>query len=214
MITPFAAYLPAEALHGSGVLAVVVAGLVVARAAPLIVSSTTRLQGQAVWDVIAFVLQGIVFALIGLQLRQILAGLHGYRPVDLAWYAALGLRRSRTGRVLIAMRDNERGAQAFGVNLVRTRLVTFALAGFMAAAGLGEAGNMPDVEDIINPNGAAMDVAYLLRQIRLDLLLLFLHACGFRLETLGKILGMFGGIGLRLAGRHGGLPASRFEFVF
>jgi len=89
LITPFAAYLPAEALHGSGVLAVVVAGLVVARAAPLIVSSTTRLQGQAVWDVIAFVLQGIVFALIGLQLRQILAGLHGYRPADLAWYAGL-----------------------------------------------------------------------------------------------------------------------------
>jgi CPA1 family monovalent cation:H+ antiporter len=89
LITQFAAYLPAEALHGSGVLAVVVAGLVVARAAPLIVSSTTGLQGQAVWDVIAFVLQGIVFALIGLQLRQILAGLHGYRPADLARYAAL-----------------------------------------------------------------------------------------------------------------------------
>jgi NhaP-type Na+/H+ or K+/H+ antiporter len=89
LITPFAAYLPAEALHGSGVLAVVVAGLVVARAAPLIVSSTTRLQGQAVWEVIAFVLQGIVFALIGLQLRQILSGLHGYSPADLAWYASM-----------------------------------------------------------------------------------------------------------------------------
>jgi branched-chain amino acid transport system permease protein len=50
-----------------------------------------------------------------------------------AWYAAVGLRRSRTGRVLIAMRDNERAAQAFGVNLVRTRLITFALSGFMAA---------------------------------------------------------------------------------
>ena len=51
----------------------------------------------------------------------------------LAWWAAVGLRRSRTGRVLIAMRENERSAQAFGVNLVRTRLVTFALSGFMAA---------------------------------------------------------------------------------
>jgi branched-chain amino acid transport system permease protein len=50
-----------------------------------------------------------------------------------AWWAALGLRRSRTGRVLIAARDNERGAQAFGVNLVRTRLATFALSGFLAA---------------------------------------------------------------------------------
>lgn len=51
-----------------------------------------------------------------------------------ACWAAAGLRRSRTGRVLIAMRDNERSAQAFGVNLVRTRLITFALSGFMAAA--------------------------------------------------------------------------------
>jgi branched-chain amino acid transport system permease protein len=51
-----------------------------------------------------------------------------------AWWAALGLRRTRTGRTLIAARDNERGVQAFGVNLVRTRLVTFALSGFMAAA--------------------------------------------------------------------------------
>jgi branched-chain amino acid transport system permease protein len=52
----------------------------------------------------------------------------------LAVWAANGLRKSRTGRVLIAMRDNERAAQSYGVNLVRTRLVTFALSGFMAAA--------------------------------------------------------------------------------
>jgi branched-chain amino acid transport system permease protein len=51
-----------------------------------------------------------------------------------AVWAANGLRRSRTGRVLIAMRDNERAAQSYGVNLVRTRLLTFALSGFMAAA--------------------------------------------------------------------------------
>ncbi len=89
LVTPFAAYLAAEWLRGSGVLAVVVAGLVVARAAPLIVSSTTRLQGQAVWEMIAYLLQGIVFALIGLQLRGILAGLHGYAPGELVLYAAV-----------------------------------------------------------------------------------------------------------------------------
>jgi branched-chain amino acid transport system permease protein len=47
--------------------------------------------------------------------------------------AAQRLRRSRTGRVLIAIRDNERTAQAYGVNLVKTRLATFAISGFMAA---------------------------------------------------------------------------------
>ena len=51
----------------------------------------------------------------------------------LAVAAAMSMRRSRTGRVLIAMRENERTAQSFGVNLVRTRLATFALSGFLAA---------------------------------------------------------------------------------
>ncbi|HZU74916.1 MAG TPA: ABC transporter permease [Acidimicrobiales bacterium] len=50
-----------------------------------------------------------------------------------AVFVAMGIRRSRAGRVLIAMRDNERGAQAFGINLVRTRLITFAISGFLAA---------------------------------------------------------------------------------
>jgi len=52
----------------------------------------------------------------------------------LAVVAVEGLRRSRTGRVLIAMRDNERTAQSYGVNLVRVRLATFAMSGFIASA--------------------------------------------------------------------------------
>jgi branched-chain amino acid transport system permease protein len=47
-------------------------------------------------------------------------------------YLAMRLRRSRTGRILIAMRDNERMAQAYGVNLVRSRLLAFAVSGGMA----------------------------------------------------------------------------------
>lgn len=46
---------------------------------------------------------------------------------------AVGLRRTRTGRVLIALRDNERAAQSYGINLFRTRLVTFAIAGSLAS---------------------------------------------------------------------------------
>jgi branched-chain amino acid transport system permease protein len=48
-------------------------------------------------------------------------------------YAVRGVRRSRTGRVLIGVRENERAVQAFGVNLVRTKLTAFALSGFLAA---------------------------------------------------------------------------------
>jgi branched-chain amino acid transport system permease protein len=51
--------------------------------------------------------------------------------------AVVGLRRSRTGRVLIAARDNERTAQSFGVSLTRVRLTAFALSGFIAALAGG-----------------------------------------------------------------------------
>jgi branched-chain amino acid transport system permease protein len=44
-----------------------------------------------------------------------------------------GIRRSRTGRVLIALRDNERGTQAYGISVVRAKLTAFALSGFVAA---------------------------------------------------------------------------------
>ncbi len=50
-----------------------------------------------------------------------------------AIFVALGLRQSRTGRVLIAMRDNERAAQALGLSLVRVRLLTFGISGALAA---------------------------------------------------------------------------------
>lgn len=51
----------------------------------------------------------------------------------LAILAVTGLRRSRTGRALLAVRENERAAQAFGINITRAKLMAFALSGFLAA---------------------------------------------------------------------------------
>lgn len=53
--------------------------------------------------------------------------------LGLSVLALTGLRRSRTGRVLLAVRENERGVQAYGVNLTRTKLAAFAVSGFLAA---------------------------------------------------------------------------------
>ena len=53
----------------------------------------------------------------------------------LAVVAVRGIRHSRTGRVLLALRENERGAQAFGVNILRAKLTAFAISGFLAAVG-------------------------------------------------------------------------------
>ena len=56
-----------------------------------------------------------------------------YAILLFAIFAVLGLRRSRVGRILIATRENERGVQAYGVNVTRAKLIAFAVSGFLAA---------------------------------------------------------------------------------
>src|SRR5450432_4858730 len=63
LLTPFAAYLPAERLKVSGVLAVVAAGLYLGWRTPMILSSQTRLRGGPVWEMVEFILNGFVFIL-------------------------------------------------------------------------------------------------------------------------------------------------------
>jgi len=75
LLTGFAAYLPADALHVSGVLAVVTAGLCLSWRDPGAMSAKTRLQSMATWEVITFLLNGLLFILIGLQLRTIVESL-------------------------------------------------------------------------------------------------------------------------------------------
>ncbi len=75
VLVSFATYLLAERLHVSGVLAVVTAGLVQGRVVPRIWSARVRLEATAVWDTVVFVLNALVFVLIGLQLRSIVKGL-------------------------------------------------------------------------------------------------------------------------------------------
>lgn len=78
LVTPFAAYLVAEEIHVSGVLAVVVAGLIVGHDSPRFSSGPSRLQSTAVWRLIDFLLEGFVFLLIGQQLPTVLEGLNEY----------------------------------------------------------------------------------------------------------------------------------------
>lgn len=78
LATPFLVYLAAEKVHASGVLAVVVCGLIVGHHSPRSESGASRLQTRAVWRLVNFLLEGIVFLLIGQQLPAILHGLKGY----------------------------------------------------------------------------------------------------------------------------------------
>ncbi|MBV9647252.1 MAG: Na+/H+ antiporter [Candidatus Eremiobacteraeota bacterium] len=70
-IAPYAAYFSADGLHVSGVLSAVTAGIYVSRKSSEIYAPATRLTAWAIWSVLIFLLNALVFLLIGLQLRQI-----------------------------------------------------------------------------------------------------------------------------------------------
>ena len=88
LVAPFLAFLPAEEIGASGVIAVVVAGLYLGHRAPVETQAATRLQADALWRTLLFLLEGVVFALIGLQLRSILSALSRYDPATLALASA------------------------------------------------------------------------------------------------------------------------------
>lgn len=76
---PYTVYIVAEFLHVSGVLAVVAAGLVRGRHSPEIVSAEMRIMARSVWNVLVFLLNSLIFILIGLQLSEVVDNL-GHFP--------------------------------------------------------------------------------------------------------------------------------------
>jgi monovalent cation/hydrogen antiporter len=89
LMTGYFAFIPATAVGASGVIAVVTAGVYLGWRTPELTSVDTRLQGEAVWSIVAFVLNALVFALVGLQLSGILDSLSGHSNAQLVWYAVL-----------------------------------------------------------------------------------------------------------------------------
>lgn len=88
-LTPFACYLLAEHFHFSGVLAVVTAGLYLTFRSGEILTNQSRIMAYAAWEVVIFILNGLVFILIGLQLRSVLAGITEYASYELVLYAVI-----------------------------------------------------------------------------------------------------------------------------
>ncbi len=96
LFTGYAAYLPAEELNtlvgipASGVLAAVTAGIYMGWVSPRLTSPGTRLQAYSLWEILTFMLNSLLFVLIGLQLPAILEGIsEDYSPATLALYAAV-----------------------------------------------------------------------------------------------------------------------------
>jgi NhaP-type Na+/H+ or K+/H+ antiporter len=89
LLLPYVAWLAAERLHVSGVLAVLACGLLMSRHWSSI-SSGARLQARQLWDWLVFVLEGLSFVLVGVQLRTVVEGIEGRSLAELA-LAALAL---------------------------------------------------------------------------------------------------------------------------
>jgi len=87
ILSGYAGYIPAEAAGWSGVLAAVTVGIMLGWAAPQISTASMRLTGYAVWEIIMFLLNALLFVLIGLQLPTILEGLQNESASTLLWWA-------------------------------------------------------------------------------------------------------------------------------
>jgi Na+/H+ antiporter len=87
LLTPFAAFLAAEALQVSGILAVVAAGLYAGAHDTRHIDTPTRQHSWEVWTMVLFVFNGVVFLLLGVQLRPVLSRLHDDSWIQLGGYA-------------------------------------------------------------------------------------------------------------------------------
>ncbi|MEI9980652.1 MAG: Na+/H+ antiporter [Edaphobacter sp.] len=90
LVVPYAAYLAGERAKASGVLAVVACGIYMSRKSTQFFSAATRLQVNGAWEALVFMLNGLVFVLIGLQLPYVLTGIHGkFGTGTLIFYGAV-----------------------------------------------------------------------------------------------------------------------------
>jgi monovalent cation/hydrogen antiporter len=83
LLSPFIAYLPADALHVSGVLAVVTMGMYLGIKGPRVVPPATRLQAGAMWSMITFLLESLIFMLVGLELPRVMVALRTHTLKEL-----------------------------------------------------------------------------------------------------------------------------------
>jgi CPA1 family monovalent cation:H+ antiporter len=136
LVAPFIAYLAAEAVRGSGVLSVVIVGLVLGHKAPALQSASSRLAEQINWRTITFVLENAVFLLIGLQVSQVVrdatTGDFGVRRLVLI--CALVLIATVVTRVLWVFAAT--AAYRFGPQRMRERSWPWAYATLVSWAGM------------------------------------------------------------------------------
>src|SRR6266404_5943492 len=195
ILVPYVAYLAAEAIHTSGVLAVVACGLFLSHRSSHFFSPSVRIQAWAVWDALTFVLNGLVFVLIGLQLPFVLAGIREYSLRQLLLYGAL------FSGIVIVLRMIWMFPGAYIANVIRTRLLhqtvsrpsvrqTFVVGwtGMRGVVALGAAISLPEVL----ADGSAFPQRNLIIFLTFSVILVTLVLQGLTLPPLIRALGLAG----------------------
>jgi monovalent cation/hydrogen antiporter len=193
LATGFAAYLPAEAIGVSGVLAAVTAGIYLGWKAPEIASPTMRLQAFPVWELLTFLLNAVLFVLIGLQLPVVVGELNGITTPTLIGYAAaicaavIGLRVLWANTMPYVVRLFDRRPQQVERRVGwRPRLV-IAWSGMRGAVSLAAALALPLQTDA----GAAFPQRSLIIFLAFSVILFTLVAQGLTLPWLIRRLGVY-----------------------
>ncbi|MGH9063569.1 MAG: cation:proton antiporter [Acidimicrobiales bacterium] len=149
LITPYVAYISADRLGASGVLATVTAGLYVGWRTSGVVPATTRLRANTFWDVLVYLLNAVLFLLLEAEFTTVLSGLDRYSPWELAGYAAAAAATVITLRLawMLAVppttaRIRALGQRDVGLAPARQRLVV-GWSGIRGAVSLAAALSVP-----------------------------------------------------------------------
>jgi NhaP-type Na+/H+ or K+/H+ antiporter len=190
LLTPYVAYLLGEVLHVSGVTAVIVAGLAIGARREQITTAQTRLQVHSVYQVVIFVLESVVFALIGLQLPTLVRALGTGTPWPAAALAVTG--------TLIAVRV----AWVFPLSVLARRRSGTVRAAWPAAAVIswaGARGVVPLAAALSIPlstdGGAPLPHRDLVLVLATAAIVISLVVQGFTLEPLARVAGFGPGTG-------------------
>jgi monovalent cation/hydrogen antiporter len=192
LLTAYAAFVPAEQLHVSGVLASVTAGIYLGWRAPELITPQTRLQSTAVWEILTFLLNATLFILIGLQLPVITEGLDAYSMGEVVGYAALVCAVVIATRFLfnftvpyLIRALDRRPEQRERRSSARIRIIA-SWAGMRGAVSLAAALALPRETDA----GAAIPERDLILFITFVLILVTVVGQGLTLPALIRLLGV------------------------
>ncbi|NUT95580.1 MAG: Na+/H+ antiporter [Saccharothrix sp.] len=151
VLTPFTAFLLAELVEGSGVLAVVVCGLALSQIGPRLIRADTRQQGEAFWRLTTFMLNAALFVLIGLQAHGVVRDLAPGEVVDALWAVAvvsavvIGTRWLWSYTMPYVIRAVDRRPQQRLRRVGARQRTVSAVSGFRGAVSLAAALSVPEL---------------------------------------------------------------------